>query len=127
MTARFDVYYGGPRDGQRWDLDQQVSADRIADGNGAIYVRHPDFDTETDRAWFNLPSDKPTAANGVHVEPQAGQKFICLQDLRTLLTTAVRMGHADTAIVHGRVTFGGKVILLGIKPATPDDKQATHG
>jgi hypothetical protein len=122
MTARFDVYYGGPRDGQRWDLDQQVAADRIVDGNGAIYVRHPDFDTETDRAWFNLPSDKPTSANGVHVEPQAGQKFITLADLRTLLTTAVRMGHADGAVVHGRVSFGGKVQLLGIKPAAPEDK-----
>jgi hypothetical protein len=122
MTARFDAYYGGPRDGQRWDLDQQVTADRIADGNGAIYVRHPDFDTETDRAWFNLPSDKPTAANGVHVEPQAGQRFITLADLRTLLTTAVRMGHADTAVVHGRISFGGKVQLLGIKAEQVADK-----
>lgn len=114
---RFDVYYGGCRDGQRWELDGNISdAGRVADPAGGVYTRHPDFDTATDRAWFHLPSDAPTASTGVHVEPQPGAKHLCLQDLRTLLTVAERMGHKDTATVYGRVSWGGKVQLLGLKP-----------
>jgi hypothetical protein len=119
MSKSFDAYYGGPRDGQRWDIDHQVTTDRIADGNGAIYVMHPDFDTETDRAWFYLPSDKPDARNGVHVEPQPGQAFIVLADLRTLLNAAERMGHTPDAVVYGRAAFRGQMQTLGIKAATP--------
>lgn len=112
-----DVYYGGSRDGQRWLLDGNIGdMGRVADPTGGVYTRHPDFDTEQDRAWFHLPSDKPTAANGVHVEPQPGAKWLCLQDLRTLLTIADRMGHDETATVYGRVTWTGKVQLLGLKP-----------
>lgn len=112
-----DVYYGGSRDGQRWELDGNIAeTGRIADPSGGIYQRHPDFDTVTDRAWFHLPSDQPTSANGVHVEPQPGAKSLCLQDLRTLLTIAERMGHTDTAPVYGQVSWRGRVQLLGLKP-----------
>ncbi|QPK40211.1 hypothetical protein SEA_JINKIES_80 [Arthrobacter phage Jinkies] len=117
MSATHDVYYGGPRDGQRWELDGNIAeTGRIADPSGGIYTRQPDFDTPTDRAWFHLPSDKPTSANGVHVEPQPGAKYLCLQDLRTLLTIAERMGHPDTAPVYGQVSWRGRVQLLGLKP-----------
>lgn len=111
-----DVYYGGSRGGQRWELDGNLAADRVVDAAGGVYVRHPDFDTKTERAWFSLPNDKPTAASGVHVEPQPGAKYLCLQDLRTLLTIAERMGHADDATVYGQVTWRGRVQLLGLKP-----------
>jgi hypothetical protein len=118
MTATHDVFYGGSRDGQRFDLDGNLSdGSRISDAVGGIYARHPDFDTETDRAWFNLPNDQPTAANGVHIEPQPGAKFLTLADLRNLVITAERMGHSADAVVHGRVAWRGQVQLLGIKAA----------
>ena len=112
-----DVYYGGGRDGQRWPIDANIAeTGRVMDPSGGVYVRHPDFDTATDRAWFSLPSDKPTAPSGVHVEPQAGQRFVTLQDLRTLVNAADRMGHAETAVVHARVAWRGQVLTIGIKP-----------
>jgi hypothetical protein len=113
--THFDVYYGGSRDGQRWELDGNLAADRIVDAAGGVYVRHPDFDTATERAWFSLPNDKPTAASGVHVEPQAGRKYLTLADLRTLVVTAERMGHHPDATVHGRVAWRGQALTLGIK------------
>ena len=112
-----DVYYGGSRDGQRWELDRQVGdVAYIADPGGDLYTRHPDLDTPQDRAWVHLPTLKPTA-QGVYVEPQPGAKFLCLQDLRTLVNTADLMGHPDTAIIHGVTSWSGRMQRLGLKPA----------
>jgi hypothetical protein len=111
-----DVYYGGSRDGQRWELDGNIAeTGRIADPSGGIYTRHTDFDTAHDRAWFHLPSDKPTAANGVHIEPQAGRKHLTLADLRLLVATAERMGHQPDAVVYGTVAWKGQLLRAGIK------------
>jgi hypothetical protein len=116
--ATHDVYYGGSRDGQRFDLDGNIADQgRVVTGQGDVYVRMPDLDTGTDRAWISLPSDRPTAANGVHVEPQQGKKYLTLQDLRTLLVAAERMGHAPDAVLHARVAWRGQVLTLGIKAA----------
>jgi hypothetical protein len=111
-----DVYYGGSRDGQRWELDAGLhEQSRISDALGGIYSRQPDFDTETDRAWFFLPSAAPTAANGVHIEPQQGKKHLTLADLRNLVITAERMGHAADATVYGTVAWRGQLLRAGIK------------
>jgi hypothetical protein len=119
-----DVYYGGSRDGQRWPIDTHVAelAGRIVDATGGVYSRHPDFDTATDRAWFSLPSDKPTAASGVHIEPQQGRKHLTLADLRNLVVTAERMGHAPGATVYGTVAWRGQLLRVGIKAAEQEGK-----
>jgi hypothetical protein len=111
-----DVYYGGSRDGQRWELDAGLhERSRISDAAGGIYSRQPDFDTEQDRAWFFLPSHQPTAASGVHIEPQQGKKHLTLADLRNLVTTAERMGHKPDATVYGSVAWRGQLLRAGIK------------
>jgi hypothetical protein len=110
-----DVYYGGVRDGERWPLDRSVTTQEIVTVAGDVYQRHPGMDDAGDRAWVHVPSIRPSAANGVHVEPQPGLKYLTLQDLRTLLVTAERMGHAPDATVFGRVAWRGQVITLGIK------------
>jgi hypothetical protein len=120
MTATHDVFFGGTRDGLRFGLDGNIAeTGRIVTGQGDVYVRHPDMDGGSDRAWVSVPSDKPTSANGVHVEPQAGKRYLTLQDLRTLLVTAERMGHHPDATVFGRVAWRGQVLTLGIKAAPP--------
>ena len=118
----FDFYYGGARDGQRWPLDKTITTSEVMAPNGDVYQHHPGFDTPTERAWLVVPSIKPTAASGVHVEPQAGQRFVTLQDLRTLVNAADRMGHAETAVVHARVAWRGQVLTIGIKPEQPESK-----
>lgn len=110
-----DVYYGGSRDGQRWPLDSTVTTEEVMTGAGDVYQHHPGFDTDQERAWLAVPSIQPTAASGVHVEPQQGKKYLTLADLRTLLTAAERMGHAPDAVLHARVAWRGQVLTLGIK------------
>lgn len=125
MTFVRDVFYGGSRDGQGRDLDEGVTVDRLVDGvSGDVYGRMPDFDTDTDRAWFHMPTSKLSAANGISFAPAPGEKYINLGQLRALVVQAARMGHADDAVVNARVSFKGKVTLIGIEPKTEkDDKK----
>ena len=122
MTFLNDVFYGGSRDGQTRELDHNVTADRVVDGaTGDLYARMPDFDTKADRAWFHLPTSNLTAANGISFAPAPGEKYINLGQLRALVAQAVNMGHADDAVLNARVSFKGKVTLLGIEARTEKD------
>lgn len=122
MTYLNDVFYGGSRDGQKRELDRNVTADRVVDGaTGDLYARMPDFDTAEDRAWFHLPTSTLTAANGISFAPAPGEKNINLGQLRALVVQATQMGHSDDAIVNARVSFKGKVTLIGIEPNTEKD------
>lgn len=124
MTFLHDVFYGGSRDGQTRDLDQNVTVDRLVDGvSGDVYGRMPDFDTDAQRAWFFLPTSGLTAANGVSFAPPPGEKYITLGQLRALVVQAARMGHADDAVVNARVSFKCKVTLIGIEPKTEEKDQ----
>lgn len=118
----YDFYYGGTRDGQRWPLDKGVKTAEIMTPAGEVYQHHPGFDSETERAWLVVPSIRPSAANGVHVEPVPGNKHLTLQDLRTLVVTAERMGHGPDAVIYGRVAWRGQALTLGIKPAEQEGK-----
>lgn len=113
-----DFYYGGTRDGERWPLDSDVgAAEAIFTAGGDVYQRHPDMDTAGDRAWVHVPSVAPTAASGVHVDPQPGNKHLTLADLRLLVATAERMGHKPDTPVWGRVAWRGQLLGLAVKPA----------
>lgn len=116
MTFLNDVFYGGARDGQTRRFDPNVTTDRLIDGvSGDVYARMPDFDTDTDRAFFHLPTSNLTAANGISFAPAPGEKFITLGQLRALVVQAVNMGHEDDAVLNARVSFKGKVTLIGIE------------
>jgi hypothetical protein len=117
-----DVYYGGSRDGQRWELDRDVQTAVVMDPAGDVYQRHPDMDGPQDRAWVHVPSVHPTAANGVHIEPQPGRKHLTLADLRNLVATAERMGHQPDATVYGTVAWRGQLLRAGIKAAEQEGK-----
>jgi hypothetical protein len=101
----------------RWELDRDVQTSVVMDPAGDVYQRHPDMDGPQDRAWVHVPSVHPTAASGVHVEPQQGRKHLTLADLRNLVTTAERMGHKPDATVYGTVAWRGQLLRAGIKAA----------
>ena len=113
-----DAFWGGALDGERHPIspayDDRSTISHATSGD--VYVRAPDLDDPESRAWMHHTHDAVGPGHEITAHPTRGQPFVTLRDLAGLVAQARLAGHPETAVVFARVTWTGKVQIIGVKP-----------